>query len=51
MRSERCITTLIGVSQSDTRFTIVTLVAIVMEPSVSFLLHVDVAAIFEGSLT
>ena len=49
--SERRITTLIWVSQSDTRFTIVTLVAVVVEPSASFLTRVDVAAIFEGSMT
>ena len=49
--SERRITTLIWVSQSDTRFTIVTLVAVVVEPSDSFLTRVDVATIFEGSMT
>ena len=51
IRSERRITTLIWVSQSDTRFTIVTLVAVVVEPSASFFTRVDVAAIFEGSMT
>ena len=58
IRSERRITTLIWVSQSDTRFTIVILVAVVVEPSASFLARVVVAAhllrsavIFEKGVT
>ena len=40
IRSERRITTLIWVSQSDTRFTIVTLVAVVVVRFASFLSRV-----------
>ena len=43
--SERRITTLIWVSQSDTRFTIVTLVVVVVVSSASFLSRVSVEMI------
>ena len=45
IRSERRITTLIWVSQSDTRFTIVTLVVVVVVRSASFLSRVSVEMI------
>ena len=45
IRSERRVTTMVWVSQSDTRFTIAILVAVVMVPSASFLSRVGVEVI------